>query len=230
MRSAVRIKNGGTERGSWTTCRASLKVPRNRRSVARVVGLDKRAGQKTHSPFLLSDRGKLNSNRAVHLGPFGRLPPLQRLLQPLLVVKSQERGLPCRAQSAARQGMVRIPFELDRSAISVFDQHPAAGTTAAARRRVIVRPARDDPLRCDEIGNGILHGGALAAGQCRSRKGKPRQLQKIAPAGRAATPALGRLNVARLVVSVVDEIDARAVLVHAFSGAEVVIRHTPAPG
>ncbi len=153
-------------------------------------GADQRTGQETHSPFLLADGVQLRSNGLVDLGPFGRLALLQGLLQPLLVVKSQKRGLPGRAQPAARQGMLRVAFQLDRPAIAVLDQQAAAGAATAARRGIIIRPARNDLLRCDEIGNGILHGGTLAAGQGRARKGKPGQLQEIAPArSRRASPA-----------------------------------------
>ena len=104
MGAACASRMAEQERGSWTTWRASAKVPRNRRITPGVVGLTSGPVRNRTVAFLLADGLKLRPmawSTSAHSAGWS---PLQRLLQALLVVKPQEGGLAGRTQAAPRTG------------------------------------------------------------------------------------------------------------------------------
>ena len=85
------------------------------------AGANTRTGQETHGTFLLADGFQPANQVLVNLLPFNRLAFRQGLVQSLLVVQPQERGLPGCTEAAAGQRMFRVAFELDRTTIAILE-------------------------------------------------------------------------------------------------------------
>ena len=116
--------------------------PRNRRIEARLVGADDRAGQEAHGPLAFADGLQSGGHLLIHGHPFAGLAVSPRMLQTQLVVQPQEGSLPGGAQSAARQRMVRIAFELDGPAVAVA---APAGRSRRCSRRTSRRSSTTGP-------------------------------------------------------------------------------------
>src|SRR5262249_39120978 len=95
-------------------------------------GTDQRAGQETHSSFLLADNASWGGERLAPPGHSGGLAFSEGPGKPLLIKKPQQRCLSDRTQPAPRHRVLGVPFELDGPAVAVSDQSPASRATAAA--------------------------------------------------------------------------------------------------
>src|SRR5262249_50070996 len=88
--------------------------------------------QDAHRAALTPDRVQLPPNGAIDFGPSGLSSVLERVLQTQAVVKSEKGSLPGGAKTALGQGMFRVAFQLDRSAVAALHQHAAFGSACAA--------------------------------------------------------------------------------------------------
>src|SRR6516162_4220301 len=77
--------------------------------------------------------------------------------------------------------MVRIAFQLDRTAITVLGKHAAAGATPAAVGGVLVSAAGHDALGWHKVWDRLLYRSALASRDCHTSQGKPRESKESPP-------------------------------------------------
>src|SRR5581483_6349919 len=74
------------------------------------------------------------ADRRVDLWPCGTFTARQRIVQPQAVVQPENRRLADRACGSAADRLVRVAFELDRTAVPHLYQQPAAGSATGTRR------------------------------------------------------------------------------------------------
>ena len=91
--------------------------------------------------FLLADLAQLPSDGPVHIGPIRLLTELERVLQPLLVIQSQKGRLPSRTEPTARQGMIRVAFELDGPTVAGLDEQAQQWLRQTASQKAMTEGA-----------------------------------------------------------------------------------------
>src|SRR5581483_3257515 len=91
------------------------------------------------------------ADRRVDLWPCGTFTARQRIVQPQAVVQPENRRLADRACGSAADRLVRVAFELDRTAVPHLYQQPAAGSATGTRRSVVLWASGNQAFRLDEI-------------------------------------------------------------------------------
>ena len=123
-----------------------------------------------------------------------------RPLKPSRVVEGAEVTLPEGTQPPARQRVLGVPLELDRTPIAHGGHEAAGGGARPARARVVGRDPRRDLLGRDEVGQRVTHGQPLACGERRREAGHGQEGPPVdddrgfpeAPQVGAPGPPLGR--------------------------------------